>query len=701
MLRKKYELFIIAVLFFLMVFQLIYFHSPQSIKSVHVTYNKVDYSVRRFLDRINKNQLIFPFNYPVDSKYLYTHVSKSLDLSRYHYPKVLKAEVSSNSLSRAITHFKYNSHQIILYDDSKPINLDVKRCNEIEFNMNIGIGPAISLDASLVKVLMDFLEQYKSIPYYREIAPFFIDQLKLQLEHNVVDHYWYRLAGSSVWLEQYQAHFMISRILYSPDGQRNKPSISLTYGQLFDKNWKELTNTKIIVPSNDVPENPDNSSGNEEKKGNMSFKILLFPYFLPIPFYHDYNDHSGFYHGIEDPRMILVKNKNGYEEPLIIFNSCHRKYGYYDDDFDERILVRAKYYRSMFLCWPWQFQKGKSNVNGFSNKHYDNRLYNKVVELKLKNLERQITQKNWTPFIDIEVRKEYDEYLYFIYRWSNLEVLKCDLIYNTGVCSFSYRFDQKLSTSNKVGPFRGGTQLENINQLLGEKAKDFISEGRQVWLGFARAHIDSCGCGSSMYRPNLVVLIKDSLPGQLPKYKLTHISSSLSLDVPVVGFDLLQPQNLCNGPNVLIPNGISSWDITFENGILEDYTTLSLSISDYTVHRINLRGILQQLFLQFDFKQLIDDLKFNNDNIVCALQLAFEFCKAYGEDHIDRKADNFKISDLKKIFNMGQFVEADGLFNLQHFIDYLNEEPDVAEYKKAITNNVFVGNDFPNKVSPL
>ena len=70
-------------------------------------------------------------------------------------------------------------------------------------------------------------------------------------------------------------YFMISRIAYSPHGVKNQPVVSLTYGQLFDRNWNEVKNINLLVPSNDPSKNG----------GHDSFRIISFPYF--------YRFHSG------------------------------------------------------------------------------------------------------------------------------------------------------------------------------------------------------------------------------------------------------------------------------------------------------------------------------------------------------------------------------------------------------------------------
>ena len=53
---------------------------------------------------------------------------------------------------------------------------------------------------------------------------------------------------------------MISRIAYSPHGVKNQPVVSLTYGQLFDRNWNEVKNINLLVPSNDPSKNGGHDS---------------------------------------------------------------------------------------------------------------------------------------------------------------------------------------------------------------------------------------------------------------------------------------------------------------------------------------------------------------------------------------------------------------------------------------------------------
>ncbi|EGW33507.1 uncharacterized protein SPAPADRAFT_137593 [Spathaspora passalidarum NRRL Y-27907] len=663
---------------------------------------KFAYGGQMSKNQIVKNQVVFPRSLTVADNDINAFVNKNpqfFNKALLNYPKFVQATQVNESTSQV--HSNYHPYNFTIFNSLQDISLDLKQCEALQSTPRVKIDKAANLQVSLPEILGEVYREMESgkNPYYNELAPFVLPELKIQLDLDVVDRFWYRLAGSSAWLEQYGVHFMISRILYSPSGSRNQPIISLTYAQLFDENWNELINTKLLVPTNNLKEKKD------AKYQQQKFKILNFPCFLPIPFWHDYDNISGKYYGPEDPRLIVVKNKNGYEEPLIVFNAYRRKLATFDDDDDIHLLKKTDFYRSMFICWPWQFQKGKENVEGVKNPAYDNNLYNRIAELRIKNLQEVKIQKNWTPLLSYEdqIKNGYDTHIQFIYRWANIDILKCDLEGDDiGECKFTYRISDSLATKNQVGPLRGGTQLVNINNMLtsgGFPVTRLIPPNREIWVGFARAHLDDCGCGKVMYRPNLAVIVKDTVKvgvtgtsffgsNERAKvlyrdlYRVTHISSSLSLDIDVVGWDLHNPTDLCSNANILIPNGVSSWTVTSltaknNKWRSNDYLTLSLSISDFTVHKINIQGLLQvllnlpdkSLFLQpgdtnletkkripqeLKKKLMIPDVTdeiedyeklpgFNNDNIVCALQDSVQFCDQYGQEHFARKQASAKV----------------------------------------------------------
>lgn len=605
----------------------------------------------------SKDKILFPQTFPNDDLAQYIQKHKLYPMDRLQSTTLIKySPVGSTAerLSKPLKASHFEPYDIDLFHSSSNIKLDLQKCEtKLREKILVAVDKPKGINVSLRTILTQLLKDLEHNSYFQELSPFFIEELALQIKYNVVEHYWYRLAGSSVYLEDYGVHFMISRVLYSPKGARNQPIISLTYAQLFDENWNELTNTKLVVPTNE-----------------NDFTVMKFPSFLPIPFWFDVDNTEGKFYGPEDPRILLVRNPKGYEEPLVIFNAYHRKMTHFDDDADDHLVLKPSYYRSMFMCWPWQTQVGKENTDGLAAEEFKNSVYSRVVELQIKNVERRSKQKNWTPFVSNADRAVHghDTHVNFIYRWANLEVLKCDM--STGECGFTYRLNNRLSTSARVGPLRGGTQLININGLIEThthaETKSIIPPNREIWLGFARAHLDKCGCGNVMYRPNLVILVKDVV-GDKQMFRLSHVSSSISFDIPMIGWNLNNPKDLCHGTNVLIPNGISSWVMSLvgeENGqfTADDDLTLSLSISDFTVHKINVKGLLNLIFamdhdsLFFkpgeadksspDLKRLLlpnpkivnDPHKvnsqwlvgFNNDNVACAMFGSSEYCAAYG-----------------------------------------------------------------------
>lgn len=703
---------------------------------------------------VTKNQIIFPYNFHIKQEDLPTFIDKKknvYNLTELNNPEVVKYTYNTKEYDskkhlpltqEMLSLSNYKSHNITVFHSQKNINNNLKNCKALKKSLTgITISDPVNMQVSLSEILAKFLNDYNSgkNKYFQELGPFFINELELQLKYNVVDRYWYRLAGSSVWLEQYGVHFMISRILYSPKGARNQPILSLTYGQIFDKDWKELINTKLVVPTNDLKPSMNDLANEATNTKKKNFKVLLFPQILPIPFWHDYDNTEGKYYGPEDPRILLVKNPKGHEEPLIIFNAYHRKLTHFDDDIDDHILMKTNFYRSMFMCWPWQFQKGKENTDGMVSNEYDKNYYNKVIELKIKNLPRQNKQKNWTPFISDNSKSEfgYDKYINFIYRWANLETLKCDLIGDTGSCSFTYRLNSQLSPSAKIGPLRGGTQLLNVNELLKSKhdipsLKELLPKNREIWVGFARAHLDKCGCGNNMYRPNLVILVKDSVKIESGEnddgttryrlkdlYKISHVSSSISFDIPIIGWDLMNPKDLCQGSNVLIPNGISSWSVKSftkdEKWTSEDYMTLSLSISDFTVHKIDIKGLLNEilqdksLFIPPSADEIIrvnrkaltlpkaQDvinpnkskylIGFNNDNVICGLQSSTEFCSKYGVEFqkLITEDDNKSYNDIEETLEQAKSNHDSNDADADSF-QYEDEEieTDIDKYEKAL-----------------
>lgn len=542
----------------------------------------------------------------------------------------------------------YHEHPVTVYSTAKNIAGKLFMCGEELRKKLLFRISGLQLFQQDIKPMLDtILHQVESgnNEYLRSISSFFIDNLKQDLETGVYGTKWYKFSGSSVFLKEYGLHYMISRVVYSPLDRRDDPRLSLVYAQLFDTNWNEVKSS-LVVPTNNV--NNEHEVGGSKSK---EFRIISFPQIVEIPFMQEIESTDGKYFGAEDAHVSLVKNEAGHEEPMLVYNLLHKNFfrnPKAGEPGEEEFLFQNT--RSMFMAFPFQQQKGKVNVDGDTHPQYDEKLYIKSAELIIKGQPRAKKQKNWVPMIDMQERERYgyDKNIYIVFSWHDFAVLKCDL---RGFCGNDFEMPHVLAG---IGALRGGTQMVNINDLLltagGDHALSKIPRGRQIWAGFPRAHIDQCGCGSLMYRPNLAIIIKDIAPSGEPLYKVSHVSSSIGFDVPVLGWDLNRPLEVCDGgPNVLLSNGISLWNVESltEHGVRwrsKDYMTLMLSMGDYTIHAVHIEGLLD-LIINLDGPALFNNQRklvflpdlldaeqligYNSENIDCAIEQLKEFCSFY------------------------------------------------------------------------
>lgn len=542
-------------------------------------------------------------------------------------------EALTSPLTENTVNSDFHKHAMSVFHGSEESFKGLDQCSSLKDDVEIEVTEPHHVSVSVDKIVRKLFDEKDE--FLEDLAPMFAGVEK-QFEENTVEKHWFRFAGSSVWLEEYGVHLMISRLLYSPKGIRNAPLISLSYAQLYNQNWEELDNTELIVPTN----NP--SFGDEPRSTEQLFTAAKYPQLLKIPTFHDARKQENKFYGAEDPRTILVLNANGYQEPLVVFNAYHRKVDKEVENESDESMVTLKFgfYRSIFVAWPWQFQKGKANAEGILNENRDNQIYNRIVEMKRKDLPRLEKQKNWAPFVSHQDRESFhhDRYIYFIYRWAHLEILRCDLASIAGslsMCESVFKMNPELKESEPAGDLRGGTQLININDLLAKDINNHvnretypISKNKEMWIGFARAQLKNCGC-DRIYRPNVVVITKEG-----ENYDISHVSSFVSMDIPVLGWDLEDQTTLCTaGPNALIPNGISMVSFktvkTEEKVVSEDYITMAYSVADYTVETINIKGLLRRLLTLKSTS--LEKAVGNDNNVDCAIEGSRDFCKAYGD----------------------------------------------------------------------
>lgn len=513
---------------------------------------------------------------------------------------------------------------------------------------------------NILKIYLEELDDYND-EYNEDIAPILADHVRVELEKDIIAPYWFRLSGSSVWLKDYNVHILVSRLIFSHQKNRVRSDASLVLAQIFDKDWKELNDVRLVFPTNKI----DSADSPTFESDGQDFYSYRFPRIMPIPFFHEYKKKGMNYIGPEDPRIFLARNPKGYDEPMIVYNAD--QYRHRTNGQGEKEVKKT---RNMFMSSLFQLQKGKNDYK--ANPKADYKYFTKTKELMAGRDGRTDQEKNWTPIVsENQASFGSDRYVYFATQVSNLKIIKCDL-YSDSPCEIDY------DAPSSVGILRGGTPFVNINQLLRKQTnfniRKLIPEGREIWFGMARAHFVDCGCSNQFYRPNMVVLVKDEATYFDKKtnqfvtknfWKLSHVASFFGMGVDIVPWHPDNPDSICLDINALIPNGIANWhirDFGHSHGkwYADDVMTLFFSISDYTVDKINIKGLLHMLMNTRDNSLfmnvptvapnkhlnqpvLTEDGKlekevpgFSNSNIDCAMEESRKFCKKYAEEQKTR-----------------------------------------------------------------
>ncbi|CAI5760504.1 unnamed protein product [Candida verbasci] len=570
--------------------------------------------------------------------------------------EIIRYQGNSSAISYDQLSYNTTKHPItLLRADSKS-----KYCSKIKQERDLIISDNFIFNEDFKYMVEKLLYQLNHDRAFVELSGFFQGKIPGWLAKDEYKPHFYKFAGTSVWLKEYGIHLMVSRVLFSRKGIKWSPQISLLYAQIFDINWQELKDIELVIPMMD-------------HDGTRHNEAIKFPKYLPIAYYYDHNQVRRRWYGPEDTRIMLVQNEIGKEEPIIIFNSHHRsiKNVTQPEGKDDQTIINFQFHRSMFIGWPFRYQLGKVNTDGASNEKFDNIRYNKVAELKIWNEKRKWIEKNWTPFIDpLERVNGEDKFIYLVYQWDVLQVLKCEIsdfkIGDISRCDFIYKEDKKVP--KKVGPIRGGTEilpLTTINPNL-----------QNYWMGILRAHINHCGCGRSMYRPNFFILKREG-----DNFKVLYLSSSISFNIPVSGWR--NHHLLCaeKDPNVLIPNGISNWEI--DSKTKKDILTLTLSVADENnslIHIYGLKQMVEELIEKYDVEK--GD---HNELMSCVLKYSKEFCKEFGEEQT-------RLGTTEAIFKKKE--------KLKSKADPKKEEPKKEEPNKEEPNKEEPNKEEPNKEEP-
>lgn len=480
----------------------------------------------------------------------------------------INVDDSTNILSDSILNLSYSPlPNLLSYFGNLNVNDDKLNyyndltCNDISYNAAndedkiIQFSEPILLDDDLLELKMSLANNPAVTPVITAYTHEFNDLSN-----------WFKTSGSSTWLPDEQAHLFVSSIMFSPQGDKNKPLISFIRLQLFDNNWNELKNRRIRysgLNEKDIDKvlTVYAKTKEEQELDKISIK---FPTVLNIP----YEVHSSQYNlGAQNPK-ILFKDGEFRSEPVIIFS-----------------MLTSFSTSNMFAVFPFQLPKGANFYHSLIKfKNIGNNAY-----LKTKS------DKNWVPFFDglkIEDSKTLNGNIYFAYTLDPLVIFKCSL--DTGKCkklqdNIKY---SKLTDSSKI-LLRGGTSLVPVPRQIVQSLGNHESFKRlQMWIGFSKLFINTNVCGTSMFRPVISLLIKED-----GLFRLELISSPLDFDLRTVA--------KCEEENasIISPNGIAFWDIS-QNGEksetniqkFNDHLGLIIGESNSKVELIVLKNVLNYIF---------------------------------------------------------------------------------------------------------
>lgn len=451
------------------------------------------------------------------------------------------------------------------------------------------------------------------------------DEERDMTENEIVQKNWFQFGTSAVWLESEQCYVAYSRVIYSGQGIRDQPHLSLLRAQAFDKNWKELKGKRIpyldiprpvdmeeslkeidlelgmtdcsVLPADSsahsscVVENAKNRLVAQKRKERILSKYYMtYPLVLDVPFIP-----TGGWKGPEDPKVILRKSK-GYEEPVVVFNI-------WDDELARRIMVTLLPHRKV----------------------------DSLLKMSILGREQRGVEKNWTPFFHRNTGESSMSrgFIHFIYSFSPLEILKCSL--NDGFCEIVFEAETlRITEENRFGGFRGGTQFVPLPDILPQV------RGQQIWIGFPKQHIDDCGCAVNFYRPMFSILVEHD-----GVYSQELLVPAMGFNIDVLSWDL--KDTYCDEKNIISPNSIAQWDVIRQDSKTkqyEDYMSLLLSESDINTRVVTIKGMLNYILGMYKEKELQEKFEISEEadviigrTLKCLKDSAFDYCKVYGQSH--------------------------------------------------------------------
>lgn len=495
-----------------------------------------------FKKPIDFNSINDELNDPFENKIL---IKQNLDDSIIS-KSLLESSRNSIHITNLESFINHNNYNYDLNDQSKLNSNSIENlnCNNyLKYDSPILNSNPINIkESDMIGIFNEILK----ISQYNNIIKSFDESLTFNPSH------WFKFSGSSIWLKDEKVHLMVSRVVYSPT-IRNNPIISFLILQIYNPDLIEIKNKRLMynnILKNDL-DRIKIDYRNTKDESLLDIISIKFPKIIEID---NLIINTELPKGPEDPRIILKESNKDITDydPIIIFNMLDGTSTTKEDELN----------RSIFYISPLQKPKDSQSSPSYKPiKFYSN-------DIKFNKIE-----KNWTPFFDNLSNSNSNNLIHFIYNSNPLIILDCNL--QNGECIKSFKDDSLASISDSIEEqfqLRGGTQLISIsksilisylklindnNKLIKDKnilnlknlSKDF-----QIWVGFLKSHINNCGCGSNIYRPNLILLIKSN---NIYNYQL--ISNSLDFGIDVLSWNL-ESTNCEEGlSNILTPNSIAFW----------------------------------------------------------------------------------------------------------------------------------------------
>ncbi|ODV97933.1 hypothetical protein PACTADRAFT_78355, partial [Pachysolen tannophilus NRRL Y-2460] len=350
--------------------------------------------------------------------------------------------ISSHVVAGNYTDYGFKGYKPFAFGDSSLSSIssnngDELTCEQLQIENGIKVTPKSEFNQDL-KEIRDLIKKMALNGEYPEGKKCFQDGDN-ESEQDILNRKWWVFGGSSVWLSRYQIHFMVSRVIYSNDGVKSNPVISLLYLQAFDNHWNELKNFSMILKRNSA--------------------VMKFPQILKVPM-ADMEKTMG----PEDPRILsrTYRTPDGgtEEEPIVVFNMLNQE-------------IDGK--RGMHIFKPFDAISDEERRNS------------SLLLLKIKNSTPKPVEKNWVPFFD---SKDQQSHLSFVYNLDPLEILKCSLA--DGNCIRVNKLDSgsqkaavktEIEEKSKIGAMRGGTNLIEIDKENLPTNVNIELVQKQYWIG--------------------------------------------------------------------------------------------------------------------------------------------------------------------------------------------------------------------------